>query len=113
MTVVSAFATEEFFEVDYRFGQRDLVQFAKYAKEKDYAISAFKLNRKYSLLYYNDEKVDFNENLEINLKTVQEDLNKKDNVVVLKNKDMIKIKDKLKYKIIKTGRRYTMIKGIK
>lgn len=113
MTFVSAFATEEFFEVDYRFGQRDLVQFAKYAKEKDYAISAFKLNRKYSLLYYNDEKVDFNENLEINLKTVQEDLNKKDNVVVLKNKDMIKIKDKLKYKIIKTGRRYTMIKGIK
>ena len=113
MTVVSAFATEEFFEVDYRFGQRDLVQFAKYAKEKDYTISAFKLNRKYSLLYYNDEKVDFNENLEINLKTVQEDLNKKDNVVVLKNKDMIKIKDKLKYKIIKTGRRYTMIKGIK
>ena len=82
-------------------------------KKKDYAISAFKLNRKYSLLYYNDEKVDFNENLEINLKTVQEDLNKKDNVVVLKNKDMIKIKDKLKYKIIKTGRRYTMIKGIK
>ena len=36
MTVVSAFATEEFFEVDYRFGQRDLVQFAKYAKENGY-----------------------------------------------------------------------------
>lgn len=32
MTVMSAFATEEFFEVDYKFGQQDLVQFAKYAK---------------------------------------------------------------------------------
>lgn len=32
MTVISAFATEEFFEVDYRFGQQDLVEFAKYAK---------------------------------------------------------------------------------
>ena len=60
MTVVSAFATEEFFEVDYRFGQQDLIEFAQYAKEKDYTISSFGMDRKYSLLYYNDEIVDYN-----------------------------------------------------
>ena len=44
---------------------------------------------------------------------VNDDLNKKDNVVVLKNKDIDKIKNKIKYKVIKTGRRYTMIQGVK
>lgn len=57
MTVISAFATEEFFEVDYRFGQQDLVEFAKYAKDYNYKISSFNMDRKYSLLYYNDEKL--------------------------------------------------------
>ena len=71
------------------------------------------MDRKYSLLYYNDEKVDFNEDLKLNIKTVNDDLNKKDNVVVLKNKDIDKIKNKIKYKVIKTGRRYTMIQGVK
>ncbi len=113
MTVVSAFATEEFFEVDYRFGQRDLVTFAKYAKERDYTISAFNMERKYSLLYYNDEKVDFNEDIKLNVKSVKDDLNKENNVIILKNKDFKVIKNKLKCEIIKTGRRYTMIKGIK
>ena len=51
MTVISAFATEEFFEVDYRFGQQDLVGFAKYAKDYNYKISSFNMDRKYSLLY--------------------------------------------------------------
>ena len=111
MTVVSAFATEEFFEVDYRFGQQDLVKFAQYAKEKDYTISSFGMDRKYSLLYYNDEIVDYNTDKAINLKTVEEDLKKKDNIIIIKNKQMNIIEGKLKYNVIKKGRRYTMIKG--
>ena len=71
------FATEEFFEVDYRFGQQDLVNFAKYAKEKDYTISSFGMDRKYSLLYYNDEIVDYNTNSKVNVKRVAEDLKRK------------------------------------
>lgn len=112
MTVVSAFATEEFFEVDYRFGQQDLVNFAKYAKENDYTISSFGMDRKYSLLYYNDEIVDYNTNKKINIYSVKEDLGKKNNVIIIKNKEMDIIKDKLKYKTVKKGRRYTMIKGL-
>jgi len=113
MTVVSAFATEEFFEVDYKFGQDDLVEFATYAKEKDYTISSFDMERKYSLLYYNDEKVDYNNKYgrHINLEEAKRDLKKENNVLIIKNKQMKVIKGKLNYEVIKTGRRYTMIKG--
>jgi 4-amino-4-deoxy-L-arabinose transferase-like glycosyltransferase len=111
MTVVSAFATEEFFEVDYKFGQNDLIEFAKYAHEKDYTISSYGMERKYSLLYYNDEKVDYNNNTNVNLKSVLEDLRKDKNVVIIKNKEMNVIENKIDYDIIKVGRRYTMIKS--
>lgn len=111
MAVVSAFATDEFFEVDYRFGQNDLVKFATYAKEHDLTISTSGLERKYSLLYYNDENVDFEER-EGNIKCIKDDLKKDGNVVILKNKVLQKIDKKIEYKLIKKGRRYSMIKGV-
>ena len=111
MTVISAFATEEFFEVDYRFGQQDLVEFAKYAKDYNYKISSFNMDRKYSLLYYNDEKVDYNSNTGLTVDSVKNDLNKKDYVIIIRNKEMYEIEGKLDYDVIKVGRRYTMIKG--
>lgn len=111
MTVISAFATEEFFEVDYRFGQQDLIEFAKYAKNYNYKISSFNMDRKYSLLYYNDEKVDYNSNTGLTVDSVKNDLNKKDYVIIIRNKEMYEIEGKLDYDVIKVGRRYTMIKG--
>lgn len=110
MTSVSGFATEKFFEIDYKFGQKDLVEFATYAKNKDYTIASFGMKRKYSLIFYNDEIADFNTNTNISLKNVEEDLAKKNNVVIIPNKQMKYIKDKLQYKVIKKGRKYTMIK---
>lgn len=110
MTVVSAFATEEFFEVDYKFGQQDLVEFAKYARDYDYTISANGMDRKYSLLFYNDEKVDFNPE-DVDIKAIRKDLKKRGNVVIVKNKVLDKVSKELKFDIIKKGRRYTMIKG--
>ena len=111
MTVISAFATEEFFEVDYRFGQQDLIEFAKYAKNYNYKISSFNMDRKYSLLYYNDEKVDYNSNTGLTVDSVKNDLNKKDYVIIIRNKEMYEIEGKLDYDVIKVGIRYTMIKG--
>ena len=111
MTVISAFATEEFFEVDCRFGQQDLIEFAKYAKNYNYKISSFNMDRMYSLLYYNDEKVDYNSNTGLTVDSVKNDLNKKDYVIIIRNKEMYEIEGKLDYDVIKVGRRYTMIKG--
>lgn len=111
MTVISAFATEEFYEVDYKFGQEDLVTFAKYAKDYDYKISSFGLDRKYSLLYYNDEKVDYNSHENLTPESVKEDLAKDRFVVIIKKKQLPEIEGKVDYEILKSGRRYTMIKG--
>lgn len=111
MTVISAFATEEFYEVDYKFGQEDLVTFAKYAKDYDYKISSFGLDRKYSLLYYNDEKVDYNSKEDFSVDNVKNELKKDRFVVIIKNKQLLEIEGKVDYEILKSGRRYTMIKG--
>ena len=112
MTVVSAFATEEFYEVDYKFGQEDLVEFAKYAKDYDYTISAYGLDRKYSLLYYNDEPVDY-EPKDKDYKSIKKDLNREKNMVIVKNKVLNDIKRNVKFEVVKKGRRYTMIRRIK
>lgn len=111
MTAVSGFATEAFYEIDYKFGQDDLVEFAKYAKKHDYTISSFGMERKYSLIFYNDEIADFNTNTEFNIENVKQDLQKDKNIVIIRNKQMKTIKNKLNYDIIKVGRRYTMLKG--
>ncbi len=69
------------------------------------------MDRKYSLLYYNDELVDYNTKTGLSVDSVKEDLAKKDNVIIIKNKEMGEIEGKLDYDVIKVGRRYTMIKG--
>ena len=87
-----------------------MVEFAKYAQNHDYTISGNGMSRKYSLLYYNDEQVDYNPE-EVDLEVIKKDLAKKNNVVIILNKRMPDIAGKLDYNIIKVGRRYTMIKG--
>ncbi|MBQ8459059.1 glycosyltransferase family 39 protein [bacterium] len=110
MTVISAFGTGEFFKIDYKFGQQDLIEFAQYAKKHNYTISAFEMGRKYSLLYYNGKKIDYNTDQDLTIEGVSEDLNKNNNVVIIRNKQMDIIEGKVDFNIIKTGRRYTMIK---
>lgn len=103
---VSAFATEEFFEVDYTFGQNDLIKFAKYAKENNYQIGAVDLERKYSLLYYGNGTVDYREE-----KDSPDMLNDKNKVIVIEKRDIDRVMKNLKYDTLLTGRRYLLIKG--
>src|SRR5574344_1132643 len=112
ITVISAFGMGGYFNVDYSFGQKDLVEFAKFSQDHNYTISANGMDRKYSLLYYNDEKVDYNVD-DCNIDEIRKDLEKKNNVVIVKNKDFDEVKNNLKFVEIKKGRRYTMIKGNK
>lgn len=112
ITVISAFGMGGYFNVDYSFGQKDLVEFAKFSQDHNYTISANGMDRKYSLLYYNDEKVDYNVD-DCNIDEIRKDLEKKNNVVIVKNKVFDEVKNNLKFVEIKKGRRYTMIKGNK
>ena len=106
MTLISAFGTKEFFNIDYKFGQNDLMEFARYAKEYNYDLGAVNLGRKYSLLYYKGSKVDYADEEEIN--NLLNDYNK---LIVVKNKLMPELLENKKYTVIKTGKRYSLIKG--
>ena len=111
MTILSAIGTEKFFEVDYKFGQNDLMEFAQIAKEKDKSISCYRFTHKYSLIYYrgDDIPIEYGANYDIN--DLKRELNTKDNYVIIQKKHVNKDVKKLKYNIIKEGRRYLLIEG--
>ncbi len=111
MTIFSMFGTKKIFEIDYKFGQQELVEFAKFAKDKGYTISANGMSRKYSLLYYGDSIIDYNKPKQ-DIKIINDDLSRKKNYVILEKRSYDKIKKYLHCKIIKNGNRYIMIKGI-
>ena len=102
MLCLSAFGTKEFYNVDYNFGQNDLIEFAQYTKANNMTLGAIDLRRKYSLLYYYGGKVNYydSENIE-NLP--------KDEFIVVRTIDLEDVK--LPYEVIKTGRKYSLIKG--
>ncbi len=111
MAIVSAFGTDKIYNTDYKFGQKELVEFAQYAQKHDYTISANAMNRKYSLIFYNDELVDYN-SPDADVKLIEQDLKKTKNVVILKKENLNKIQKKLKFKTLKKGKRYVLIKGL-
>lgn len=102
MLLLSAFGTKEFFNIDYKFGQNDLMEFAKYTKEHNYELGGIGMSRKYSLVYYHGGKVnyinDFDEFKKIN----------SNEMIVVRSKNLNQVQ--IPYEIIKTGRRYTLIK---
>lgn len=110
MSVFSAFATEKFFEIDYKFGQDDLMEFAQYAKENNVSLTTFNFGHKYSLLYYGGEPVVFGPELEP--KDLPRELDKKHNVVIVRNKEMKDIANK-NFVILKKGRKYSIIDEVR
>ncbi|MBP3820103.1 glycosyltransferase family 39 protein [bacterium] len=92
------------YNVDYSFGQNDLLKFAKIAKENKFTISAYKTGTRYSLLYYSDLPQIVFKN-EDNQDWLNEELKKKNNILIMRNRDIenypVKIKNRgVKYSII-------------
>ena len=106
MTLFSAIATEKFFQLDYKFGQYDLMEFAKIAEENNVSITTFKFGTKYSLIYYGKMPVTYGPQAFI--KNFDKAVKRKNDFVIIKNKDLDKIKTK-NFDIIKKGRKYTLI----
>ena len=106
MAAVSGFATDNFFEIDYKFGQDDLMMFADYANKKNVALTTFNFGHKYCLLYYGDEDVTFGPGMEP--KDLPKELKKKNHMVIIKIKEMKDFKG-VKYNIVEQGRRYALI----
>ncbi|MBQ7764050.1 glycosyltransferase family 39 protein [bacterium] len=106
MALQSAIITEKFFQIDYKMGQYDLMDFAKIAEEKDVSLTTFKFGTKYSLLFYGNMPVTYGP--QIGITDLKEALNKKDNFVIIKNKDL-KEYNKIDFVIIKQGKKYSLI----
>lgn len=106
MLLLSAFGTKEFFNIDYKFGQNDLMEFAKFTRENNYELGAVDLGRKYSLLYYHGGTIDYR-----NADEIEDMFRNKNKMIIIKTKNLDSIVKNLPYETIKTGRRYSLIKA--
>lgn len=117
--ITSAFGTKLFYNMDYEFGQNDLMQFAKYAKENNKKIVVLNYERKYSVLYYYGSPVDKNTKSRVYFIS-QDDkeemaklghiLDDRDVVVVVREKQMPQVDKTLDFDIILDGRKYSLVK---
>ena len=92
--LISVFCTKEFFKIDYKFGQDDLMQFAAYAKQEGDEVISFGDTRRYSLLYYSGYHINYIE------QTTSDNL-----------KYLDKYGQNIKYKIVMEGRKYVLLRG--
>ena len=93
-------------------GENDLIEFARKANTDKVKLSTFTASKKYSLVYYYDNIVDFHLNNDfVWLETFLE-TNKKD-YVITEIKDLWTIEEKnIKYMLLDSGKRYCLIKHL-
>ena len=111
MAALSAFGTEKFFNIDYKFGQDDLIKFAQYAKENDKDLTCYKFSHKYSLIYYGGKQVVYGKDFDIG--DLKEALAKNNNLVILPEKKIDKDVEALNYRVIDKGRKHILVEGNK
>ncbi len=102
----SAYATEKFFEIDYAFGQNDLLKFANYAKKQDLTLTTYGFAQKYSLIFYSGKPVLYRKYMQPS--ELPEELDREGNMVIVPYKKMKELKN-VSFDIIKKGRRYALI----
>lgn len=109
MLVLSAFGTEKFFKIDYKFGQDDLLKYAQIAKNRNKTLTCYRFSHKYSLIYYGGKPVEYGKDFTpADLKTA---LEKTDNLVIIPHKVIDKEVESLDYNVIEDGRKYMLVEG--
>lgn len=94
------------FNFIYAFGQDDLMNFAQYARENKYTISTYLTGGRFSLLYYSHQpKIIFKTEEDTNW--LRQELKKKNNIVIARNREI----QNLPLKIKKRGIKYSIIQG--
>ncbi len=110
MLCLSAFLNGTFFKIDYKFGQDDLMKYAKFAKEHDSKLASFGFGNRYSLLYYYGTGVEMigdkgDEGMEI-----LRDKLASDYLVVIKNKNAEEFALHADFKTLDKGRKYSLVR---
>ncbi len=104
-SILFGFLPPPIYEFNYTFGQNDLMKYAKFAKENNYTISTYLTGKKYSLLYYgNQKKIDFQTDEDTNW--LSNELKKDKHIVIIRNK---KIQEP--FKIKEKGVKYSILEG--
>lgn len=107
--LISAFCTKEFFKIDYKFGQDDLMQFAAYAKQEGDELISFGDTRRYSLLYYSGYHINYIE--QTTSDNLKEYLEGGNDLISIRKKYLDKYGQNIKYKIVMEGRKYVLLRG--
>lgn len=109
--ITSAFGTKLFYNMDYEFGQNDLMHFAKYAKANNKKIVVLNNERKYSVLYYYGAPVYFiSQTDKEEMKKLGHILDDHDVWVIVREKQMPEVDRTLDFDIILDGRKYSLVK---
>ena len=107
MTVLSAFGMGKYFNLDYSFGQNDLMKYGKYAVENNLNIITINNPNRYSLNYYGPKEVKFGD-----YATIQDafkDGNDK-TVYIIRKKSLKLFNDIPQYEMVFDGVKYMLIK---
>ena len=109
MLALSAFGTEKFFKIDYKFGQDDLLKYAQIAKNENKTLTCYHFSHKYSLIYYGGKPVVYGKDFTI--EELKSALAKEGNLVIIPHKAIDEDVQALDYKIIEDGRKYVLVEG--
>ena len=113
--ITSAFGTKLFYNMDYNFGQNDLMEFSKYASQNGKNVVVLNDERKYSVLYYFDnadgKRVYYiSQDDKAEMKEYGQILDDSDVWVIVRNKQMKEVDETLNFDIISSGRKFSLIK---
>ena len=110
MMVLSGWGYKLFFEMDYRFGQNDLMKMAKEARANGYKLATVGFSKRYSIYYYYGDEVNFIVGDEYD---VLDELFKDEKMRVIVRKDEMKIlkQQQKDFSIVEKGRKYILLKG--
>ncbi len=116
--ITSAFGTKLFYQMDYNFGQNDLMRFAKYSQEHGKKIAVLNDERKYSVVYYYGIPTDM-DNRNVLFVTLDDKaemaklgkiLNDKNVFVIMRKKEYQEIDKTLDFDVILEGRKHFLVK---
>ena len=116
--ITSAFGTKLFYNMDYKFGQNDLMRFAKYAHENGKKVAVINDERKYSVVYYYGIPTDMNSrnvlfitlNDKEEMKQLGHILDDKNIIAIIRKKQYQEIDKTLDFDVILEGRKHLLVK---
>ena len=91
------------------FGQRELIEYAKFAKNNELKLATFDFGHRYSAIFYYGKNIDIQEEPDYQWFTKKLD---DGYVVILKNKNMMTIPSEVKFDVIQSGKKYSLARKV-